>query len=130
MKNNNIKIKGENKMKQNFKDSVVQSKDKLGREIKVKFQQCKKWAIANKDTLIIVAPVALAAMGTVVKVTGKHINLRKQDKVKNLYVYDNRLGHYWSLKRELTTREWLEIDARKAKGEKLSDILSMFKVLK
>ena len=117
-------------MKQNFKDSVVQSKDKLGREIKVKFQQCKKWAKANKDTLIVVAPVALAAIGTVVKVTGKHINLRKQDKVKNLYVYDNRLGHYWGLKRELTTREWLEIDARKDKGEKLSDILDLLKVLK
>ncbi len=117
-------------MKQEFKDSVIQKKDKLGREIKVKVQQCKKWAKANKETLIVVTPIALATIGTLLKVTGKHINLRKQEKVKNLYVYDNRLGHYWSLKRELTSREWLEIDDRKAKGEKLSDILDQFRVLK
>lgn len=110
--------------------SGVDLKEELKTKAKVKFQQCKKWMKTNKDTLIVVAPIALAAVGTLVKVTGKHANLRKQEKVKNLYVYDNRLGHYWGLKRELTSREWLEIDKRKTDGEKLPDILQEFRVLK
>lgn len=67
---------------------------------------------------------------TIVKVVGKRINLHKQESVKNLYCYDRSLGHYWRLRRELSNREWLEIDNRKRNGERLSEILDEMKVLK
>ena len=60
----------------------------------------------------------------------KRINLRKQEELKDLYCYDRSLGHYWRLRRELSNKEWLEIDQRKKNGERLSDILAEMKVSK
>ena len=50
--------------------------------------------------------------------------------MKDLYCYDRSLGHYWRLRRELSNKEWLEIDQRKKNGERLADILDEMKVLK
>ena len=61
---------------------------------------------------------------------GKRVNLRKEEKLKDLYCYDRSLGHYWALRRELTNKEWVEINKRKQNGERLADILSELKVLK
>ena len=97
---------------------------------KQKVREVKDWASANKEALIILTPVVIGGVTTVIKVTGKHINLRKEESLKNLYCYDRSLGHYWKLKRKLSNKEWLEIDARKNKGESLSNILASFKVLK
>ena len=84
----------------------------------------------NRELIIVVGPVLLGAITTGIKVVGKNINLRKQEKIKDLYVYDRSLGHYWLLRRELTKKEWVEVNKRKANGERLADILSEMKVLK
>lgn len=72
----------------------------------------------------------IGGVTTVCKVVGKRITLHKEEGVKNLYCYDRSLGHYWRLRRELSNKEWLEIDQRKKNGERLSDILAELKVLK
>ena len=95
-----------------------------------KIQNGKEWVIRNKETLITLTPIVVGGITTVSKVVGKHINLRKQESVKNLYCYDRSLGHYWSLRRELTNQEWLEVDRRKKRGERLADILADMRVLK
>ena len=89
-----------------------------------------QWVISNKDLVIILAPVVISGVTTVVKVVGKQINLRKQETIKNLYCYDRSAGHYWKLRRELSTDEWIQIDRRKQNGERLSDILDDLRVLK
>lgn len=108
------------------KENLNQTKEKVSS----KFKKAKNWAIRNKEVLIVVAPIVIGVAGFVGKAAIKNINLRKQESVKNLYCYDRSLGHYWSLKRNLTNREWVEIDKRKASGERLADILSELKVLK
>lgn len=95
-----------------------------------KLQRGKEWFIRNKDYVITFTPIIVGGIATVVKVVGKHVNLRKQEDVKNLYCYDRSLGHYWRLRRELSNKEWLEIDTRKKNGERLADILAELKVLK
>lgn len=84
----------------------------------------------NRELIIVVGPVLLSAVTTGIRVVGKHVNLRKQEQIKDLYVYDRSLGHYWQLRRELSNKEWIEIDKRKKNGERLADILSEMKVLK
>lgn len=98
--------------------------------LKRKFRAGKAWVIANKGVIITLAPVVIGGITTIVKVVGKNVNLRKQESVKNLYCYDRSLGHYWSLRRELTNEEWVTIDRRKKNGERLADILDELKVLK
>lgn len=99
-------------------------------KINAKIQNGKEWIVRNKEVVITLTPVIIGGVTTVSKVVGKRINLRKQENLKDLYCYDRSLGHYWRLRRELTNKEWLEIDQRKKNGERLSDILEQMKVLK
>ena len=99
-------------------------------KINTKIQNGKEWIMRNKEAVITITPVVIGGVTTIVKVVGKRNNLRKQETLKDLYCYDRSLGHYWRLRRELSNKEWLEIDQRKKNGERLSDILSEMKVLK
>ena len=54
----------------------------------------------------------------------------KQEKMKRTRIYDRSSGNYWHLKKELTNKQWLEVNKRKKAGEKTGDILKSMKVLK
>lgn len=115
----------------NMDDFKRESKKREFKEkVRMKFQNGKEWIMRNKETVITLTPVIIGGVTTITKVVGKRLNLRKQEDLKDLYCYDRSLGHYWRLRRELTNKEWLEIDKRKKNGERLSDILSEMKVLK
>lgn len=100
------------------------------RKVNAAIDNARNWFYQNKDLIIYLTPIIIGGVTTIARVVGKNINLRKEEAVKNLYCYDRSLGHYWALRRELTNREWVEIDSRKKNGERLADILSEMKVLK
>lgn len=118
-------------MKENILKEVEKETKRRARKAKVVycFQKSKEFLINNREKVIAGVPIVIGGIATVVKVVGKRSNLNKQEKLKDLYCYDRSLGHYWKLRRELTNKEWLEIDSRKKAGERLSDILSDMKVL-
>lgn len=97
---------------------------------KKKVNETMVWVNDNKEVLIILIPAVAGAVKFTSKTIGNHINIRKEEQLKNLYCYDRSLGHYWKLRRELTNSEWIEIDRRKKQGERLADILDELKVLK
>lgn len=114
---------------------------KLRENIKVKYYtvklrvqnrtaKIKTWAYNNPEQAAILLGAIVSGIAYFGKAAIRHINLRKQEAVKVLYCYDRSLGHYWRLKRELSNREWLEIEKRKQAGEKLANILDSMKVLK
>ena len=105
-------------------------KSKFKQKLTSAFQNGRDWFMQNKEWIITFTPIVITGVTTVVKVVGRHANLRKAENLKTLYCYDRSLGHYWALRRELTNREWLEIDKRKKDGERLADILAELKVLK
>lgn len=105
-------------------------KRELKEKLKSKIRSGKEKVVRYKNEIITLTPIVIGGVATVVKVVGKRINLHKQEELKDLYCYDRSLGHYWRLRRELSNKEWLEIDRRKKNGERLSDILSEMKVLK
>lgn len=98
--------------------------------LRCRLLHAKNWVIRNKEMVLTLTPIAIGGITTVCKVVGKRVNLRKEEELKELYCYDRSLGHYWRLRRELSNKEWLEIDRRKKNGERLSDILAELKVLK
>lgn len=106
-----------------------QKKKDLKEKVKTKFHSAKDWVIKNKEMIITSAPIVIGGLTTIIKVVGKRSNLRKEENLKDLYCYDRSLGHYWKLKRELSSREWIEVDRRKKNGERLSDILDDMRVL-
>lgn len=98
--------------------------------LKQKANNVRWWIYDNKEMIMVLGPGAIAGVATIVKTIGRHVNLRKEENLKDMYCYDRSLGHYWQLRRELTNKEWLEIDTRKKNGERLADILEELKVLK
>lgn len=128
-------------------DKIVDLKDfkkeqkrrkRLERKAKRKqqLQEVYLWCNENKELVCIIVPLGTGLLAalikggyTIIKGAIKSHNLTKQQQIKDLYCYDNRLGHYWKLRRELTNNEWLEIDKRKKNGETLADILRDLKVL-
>lgn len=100
------------------------------RKVRNGLNKTGEWIYRNKEMVIFFTPIVVGGLGTLVRVVGKSINLSKEKAVKDLYCYDRSLGHYWALRRELTNSEWVEIDKRKADGERLADILSDLRVLK
>lgn len=105
-------------------------KREIKERINEKIQNGLVWLDNKKETVLTLTPVVVGGLATVAKVVGKHTNLRKEEELKDLYCYDRSLGHYWRLRRDLTNKEWLEIDKRKQNGERLSDILDDMKVLR
>lgn len=93
-------------------------------------EKTAEWIVQHKDEIIFWAPVVVGLASTGIKSVSKIISNRQQKQIKELYCYDNRLGHYWKLKREPTNNEWLEIDRRKKRGERLSEILDDLHILK
>jgi hypothetical protein len=98
---------------------------KLKRKAEMKVQYGWEWLKENKEMVIILVPIAAAA----VKAVGKGRNLHKEEELKERYIYDRSLGHYWKLRRELTNKEYLEIDSRRKNGERMADILNEMRVL-
>lgn len=102
----------------------------MKRKADAKFQECKNWFHRNKETVVILAPVLVGGLTTIAKVMGRHSSLKGEEMVKNLYCYDRSLGQYWALRRELSSKAWLDIGARRRAGGRLSHILAGLRVLR
>lgn len=96
-----------------------------------------KFVTENWEMIVIFSPIIIAAGTGLVRTSGKvvssvihNVNLTREKNIKKFYCYDRSLGHYWALRRNLTNSEWVQIDKRKAAGERLGDILADLKVLK
>ena len=98
----------------------------------VKAREFMNWANANKEVIIAVAPVAIAAVKGVngmVRTIDRKVDLRKEQQLKDLYIYDRSMGKYLKLRRKLTSREQVEFDMRKRSGESAAQILASMRLL-
>lgn len=95
------------------------------------WRKTKKWTKEHKTELIYYGvPVAFGTTCAIVKAYVKHKNNVELEEIKTNYIYDPSLGHYWALRRALSTAEALELDRRHQAGERIGDILDSMKVLK
>ena len=101
---------------------------------KVKAREAFEWTKENKEIVIgILVPTALAVVKTVTGITksiDRKIDLKKEQDLKDLYIYDRSLGYYHELNRKLTPSDALEIDKRRSDGESMAQILASMKLLK
>lgn len=92
----------------------------------------EKWEIIkeNKETVIAVGSVAVPAVVEVVKMASKRHARRADDKHRKTEMWDPVEGHWWKLRRELTSRELLEIEHRVKNGEPRGEVLADMGLLK
>lgn len=101
---------------------------------KCKTRQAIEWMKENKEiTAGILIPVGITVIKTVsgiAKSVDRKIDLKKEQDLKDLYIYDRSLGYYHELNRKLKPSEALEIDQRRSNGETMAQILASMKLLK
>ena len=91
-----------------------------------------KWCEENKELAIAMIPVGLFAVKTITKTVqsiDRKIDLKKEQELQELYVYDHSLGMYHKLRRPLKQSEKVEIDRRRQNGESKVQILMSMGVL-
>lgn len=106
------------------------TKEELKNKVLTTKYKAENWYHKNKSWVAPVISIGLTVTPFIVRFATKRTNLMKEQQLKDLYIYDRSHGHYWELRRKLSTRELLEIDRRKDKGESLVDILESMRVLK
>lgn len=101
---------------------------------KVKAREAFEWTKENKEIVIgILVPTGLAVIKTVSGITKSidhKMDLKREQDLKDLYIYDRSLGCYHELAHKLSSNEALEIDRRRSNGETMIHILNTMKLLK
>lgn len=103
---------------------------------KKKFDDGVEWVGKHKEELIISSPFLLFGMkmiGGLVKDTirsiDRKVDMKKEQDLQDLYVYDHSLGMYHKLRRPLKPSEKIEIDRRRKEGESKIQILASMGLL-
>lgn len=97
-----------------------------------KFDDTVKWCEENKELAIAMIPVGIVAIKTIgntIRSVDRKIDLKKEQDLQDLYIYDHSLGMYHKLRRPLKPSEKIEIDRRRQNGESKIQILSSMRLL-
>lgn len=97
-----------------------------------KIRGVANWAAQNKEVAIAAIPFAIVGLktaGNAVKMAARKSDLKKEQELKDLYIYDRSLGKYHKLRRSMRHSEMLELDRRKSNGESLIHILDDMRLL-
>lgn len=98
-----------------------------------KLHRTSEWIRNNRDVIIAAIPIAVAAVSGTTKIVSKAIargNLKREQQLRDRYIYDRSLGAYWELKRAPSQAEMLSISKRRKNGESFGEILSSMKLVK
>lgn len=93
---------------------------------KQKYDKTKQWCIDHKEWILIFGPAAVSGaveLGkSVMKYKDKQADRELEEK-KLCSVYDRSCGGYVSVKRPLTSADWVKVQALKRKGMTTTEAL-------
>ena len=92
---------------------------------KDRFYDAKNYYHENKEFLLVVVPVAI---GGFKMLQGNRKSSEEKDR-RELYIWDNRTGQYYRLRRKLRVGEQLELERRRSEGEPVGRILASMRVI-
>lgn len=95
-----------------------------------KLQKAKDFWNNHKKEICTLLPVFIGAGIELVKIAAKRSVMREEQHLKDDYIYDRSMGHYYELRRKPNSSEWIQIDQRKQEGETLGCILQDMGMLK
>lgn len=97
-----------------------------------KKQQVNQWIQDNKEIVIAMIPVGIVALRgftNTVKSIDRKIDMKKEQELKDKYVYDHSTGMYLKLRRPMKYSEHIEFDRRRQEGESKIQILASMGLL-
>lgn len=107
--------------------------DAIKRELEAKKEKAHKTAVEVKEWIVTHPQETITLIGFVVtagksasNIYSKHqakVNLKKEEEMKNLYMYDRSKGRYQKLRHPMTPSEAIEYEARRRQGETFMEAL-------
>lgn len=86
--------------------------------------------MTHPEATVIGLTIVSGLIGTTVKSVSKIVTVRKEEQLKTMFWYDNRLGKYWSLRKKPSASQTLSIEQCVRNGEPLGKILDDMHLLK
>lgn len=122
--------------KEEFKDKFDEKANDLKWKLRWKGEQAKNlgrdavvWGMNHPvEAAGIVGGIATVVGG--INKVGNRREKRREDKIKETRVYDNRTGFYCYLKKPLTANQKAELASRQLNGESVTAVLKSWNVLK
>lgn len=119
----------ENTEKKDTKEVLKYKWEAFKVKAKQKYDEAKDWCGEHKELVVAAVPVLISGFFEVIKIASKADAREEEKELKELYIYDRSMGHYWKLRRRLTNAEYREIERRRAEGESMGEILEDMRVL-
>ena len=119
--------------KKNVKDEINYWFWNLKQDVKIGIREATRWASDNRELVAVLAPAAVGLVrGTVglAKRIDRKADLKKEQELKDLRVYNRSVGDYLTLRRKMTAKEQIAFEARKRNGEPVAAILYDMGLLK
>lgn len=113
----------------NIKKKLREGWDWTKRKVSEGWNWTKNFAEENKEFLVFAMPIAIGGFKLITKVWKSAAGNKAEKDHKELYVWDNRVGQYWRIRRPLRVSEQLELERRRNDGEPMGEILASMRVL-
>ena len=97
--------------------------------VDIKLWQLGEWAKENPEQAATIICTAIGAAGIIIKRVDRGARIRKEERLKDRYIYDRSLGSYWNLRRRPTQTEKLRIERLRRQGLSYGEILTQMKLL-
>lgn len=107
-------------------DDIRTRIDGVKQKVKSAFFSVLSFVVENPQAAVAIGGVTVAG----IKVVGKQLDIRRENRLRNSMIYDRSLGMYWETKKPLTANQRLTIEARHKNGESYGAILNDMRILK
>ena len=99
------------------------------RQAKEKLNEAWQFCKEHPAESLALATATVGGLTGLIKRADKHATVRKEQELKDRYVWDASLGKWWTMRKKPSTGQQLEIERRKKNGESMGDILSSMRLL-
>ena len=99
------------------------------RQIKEKVREAWEFAKEHPAESLAAATAGAGGLMGLIKRHDRYATLRKEQELKDRYLYDRSIGKYWKMRKTPSVGEQLEIERRKRAGESMGDIMSSMRLL-
>lgn len=113
---------------ENVKTEICDFANKAKNEATRAANDAVEWAIDNKELVIAMIPVAIAAIKTGQSLAVNHRVKMERKRIDHTY-YDPSTGMHWDLKRVATNNDRVVIMKRRKNGDEIYDILRDMKLI-
>ena len=96
---------------------------------KDKIDSIKNWCNEHREEAITIGIICVSTGFKFYKEAKKSYDLKMEKELKDTYIYDRSMGHYWKCRKKPTTEQDVEINHRQDHGEGLGTILADIRLL-